>query len=109
MNVFGFEFKTKEEREEEKREFFLRIFPKGLAQREEVEQALKTRLPNVDIKAAMFYYILVRDAMTSRGGAAFEEAAETAEKRQRMIKVTPEILETVRELMKKQGDRIAEF
>lgn len=104
MNVFGFEFKTKEEREEQKREFFLRIFPKGPAQREEVEQALRTRLPNVDIKASMFYYILVRDAMTSKGGAAFEEAARTAEKKHKMIKITPEILEAVRELIKKQEE-----
>ena len=52
----------------------------------------------------MFYYILVRDAMTSKGGAAFEEAARTAEKKQKMIKITPEILEAVRELIKKQEE-----
>ena len=42
--------------------------------------------------------------MTSKGGAAFEEAARTAEKKHKMIKITPEILEAVRELIKKQEE-----
>lgn len=99
MNLFGLEIKSKEEREQEEREYLLRIFPGGTEQKAAVEQELKRRLPSVDTKAVMLYYILVRDVMTSRKGAAFEEAVEQVGKKQHMLNATPEILDTVRSLM----------
>ena len=45
MNILGFEIKSKEEREQEEREYLHRIFPGGTAQKAAVEQQLKERLP----------------------------------------------------------------
>lgn len=99
MNLFGLEIKSREEREQEEREYLLRIFPGGAEQKAEVEQELKRRLPAVDTKAVMLYYILVRDAMTSKKGATFEDAAKKVGKKQHMLNATPEILDVVRSLM----------
>ena len=50
MNIFGFEIKSKEEREQEEREYLHRIFPGGTAQKAAVEQQLKEKLPKEDKK-----------------------------------------------------------
>ena len=44
MNIFGFEIKSKEEREQEEREYLHRIFPGGTAQKAAVEQQLREKL-----------------------------------------------------------------
>ena len=77
MNIFGFEIKSKEEREQEEREY----------------------LPKEDKKAVMLYYILVKDAMTAGNGMSFEEAVGRVSKKQRILKLTPVMLEKVREVM----------
>ena len=61
MNILGFEIKSKEEREQEEREYLHRIFPGGTAQKASVEQQLREKLPKEDKKAVMLYYILVKD------------------------------------------------
>ena len=91
--------KSKEEREQEEREYLHRIFPGGTAQKAAVEQQLKERLPREDKKAVMLYYILVKDAMTAGNGMSFEEAVEKVSKKQRILKLTPVMLEKVREVM----------
>ena len=98
MNIFGFEIKSKEEREQEEREYLHRIFPGGTAQKASVEQ-LKEKLPKEDKKAVMLYYILVKDAMTAGNGMSFEEAVGRVSKKQRILKLTPVMLEKVREVM----------
>ena len=95
MNIFGFEIKSKEEREQEEREYLHRIFPGGTAQKASVEQQLREKLP----KAVMLYYILVKDAMTAGNGMSFEEAVGRVSKKQRILKLTPVMLEKVREVM----------
>lgn len=99
MNILGFEIKSKEEREQEEREYLHRIFPGGTAQKAAVEQQLKERLPREDKKAVMLYYILVKDAMTAGNGMSFEEAVEKVSKKQRILKLTPVMLKKVREVM----------
>lgn len=99
MNILGFEIKSKEEREQEEREYLHRIFTGGTAQKAAVEQQLKERLPREDKKAVMLYYILVKDAMTAGNGMSFEEAVEKVSKKQRILKLTPVMLEKVREVM----------
>ena len=47
----------------------------------------------------MLYYILVKDAMTAGNGMSFEEAVEKVSKKQRILKLTPVMLEKVREVM----------
>ncbi|MCC8025741.1 MAG: hypothetical protein LIP16_10630 [Clostridium sp.] len=99
MNLFGLDIKSKEEREQEEREYLLRIFPGGPEQKVAVERELRTRLPWADIRSVMLFYVLVRDAMTAKNGPDFETAVEKVKNKQRMIKITPEILAVVRELM----------
>lgn len=47
----------------------------------------------------MLYYILVKDAMTAGNGMSFEEAVGKVSKKQRILKLTPVMLEKVREVM----------
>ena len=98
MNILGFEIKSKEEREQEEREYLHRIFPGGTAQKAAVEQQQR-KAPQGKIKAVMLYYILVKDAMTAGNGMSFEEAVEKVSKKQRILKLTPVMLEKVREVM----------
>ena len=55
MNILGFEIKSKEEREQEEREYLHRIFPGGTAQKAAVEQQLKERLPREDKKLSLIH------------------------------------------------------
>ena len=106
MNILGFEIKSKEEREQEEREYLHRIFPGGTAQKAAVEQQLKERLPREDKKAVMLYYILVKDAMTAGNGMSFEEAVEKVSKKQRILKLTPVMLEKVMALAGSEMKRL---
>ena len=62
-------------------------------------EQLKEKLPKEDKKAVMLYYILVKDAMTAGNGMSFEEAVGKVSKKQRILKLTPVMLEKVREVM----------
>lgn len=99
MNIFGFEIKSKEEREKEEKEYLHRIFPGGAGQRDLVEKELAQRVPKADGKAVMLYYILIRDAMTAGNGMSFEEAVAKVAKKQRVLKMTPVMMETVKRVM----------
>ena len=57
----------------------------------------------MEIRGLMLYYVLMRDAMTGRDEMDFEDAVVKVSKRQRMIKVTPEILKVVREVLDENG------
>ena len=106
MNILGFEIKSKEEREQEEREYLHRIFPGGTAQKAAVEQQLKEKLPKEDKKAVMLYYILVKDAMTAGNGMSFEEAVGKVSKKQRILKLTPVMLEKVMALAGSEMKRL---
>lgn len=99
MGFTWMEFKSRHERELDEQEYLLRIFPGGREQKKTVEQELSRRLPGIDVKGVMLYYILIRDAMTSRHGESFDLAAVTAMKKQHMVKVTPRIIAAVKEVM----------
>lgn len=99
MNIFGIEVKSKEEREKEEQEYLHRIFPGGTEEKASVEQQLKDQLPKTDKKAVMLYYILVKDAMTAGPGMSFEEAVAKVAKKQSILKMTPEMVRTVKGIM----------
>ena len=99
MSLFGLEFKSREERERDERDYLYRIFPGGNDQKKAVQKELASRLPSVDIRGLMLFYVLVRDAMTGRDPMSFEDAVAKVSKKQRMIKVTPEILEAVKPVL----------
>lgn len=99
MGFLGLDFKSREEREQEERDYLYRIFPGGGDEKAAVEKELASRLPGLDGKELMLFYILVRDAMTVRGGCSFEDAAARVAGKQRILKVTPEIVEAVKAVM----------
>ena len=99
MGFMGLDFKSREERERDEKDYLLRIFPGGNEQKAAVAEKLASRLPWVDDKGIMLYYVLVRDAMTGRDEISFEEAVAKVAKKQRMVKITPEILKTVKEVL----------
>lgn len=103
MSLFGLEFKSREERERDERDYLYRIFPGGNEQKKAIEKELASKLPWVEIRGLMLYYVLMRDAMTGRDEMDFEDAVVKVSKRQRMIKVTPEILKVVREVLDENG------
>ena len=48
MEIFGFNFKSKAEKEKEARDYMERVFPGGEKEREQVRQELTKRLPEKD-------------------------------------------------------------
>lgn len=103
MGFTWMELKSRQERERDEREYLLRIFPGGKEQKKAVEQELALRLPGMDMKGVMLYYILIRDAMTGRDGEGFEMAAVMAMKKQHMVKVTPGIIAAVKAVMEENS------
>lgn len=59
--MFDFNFKNKEEREEESNEYFLKLFPFGIEQREAVEDLLNDLFPLHKKNNLMFHYIDAKD------------------------------------------------
>lgn len=103
MSFMGMNFKSRAEQERDKQDYLLRIFPEGKKQKKAVEQELALRIPGVDVKGVMLYYILIRDAMTAGAGDSFEMAAAMAMKKQRMVKVTPGIMAAVKAVMEENS------
>ena len=54
----------------------------------------------------MLYYILVKDAMTAGNGMSFEEAVGKVSKKQRILKLTPVMLEKVMALAGSEMKRL---
>lgn len=103
MGFAWMEFKSRQERERDERDYLLRIFPKGREQKKAVEQELALRLPGMDRKGVMLYYVLIRDSMTGRDQESFEMASAVAMRRQHMVKVTPAVTAAVRAVMEENS------
>lgn len=103
MGFMGLDFKSREEREREEKDYLYRIFPGGNEQKAAVRKELAARIPWEDSTGLMLYYVLVRDAMTLRDGKSFEEAVALAAKKQRMINATPEILKVLKAVMEENS------
>ena len=54
MSLFGLEFKSREEREREERDYLYRIFPGGNEQKKAVEKELASKLPWVEIRCLLY-------------------------------------------------------
>lgn len=55
MSLFGLEFKSREEREREERDYLYRIFPGGNEQKKAVEKELASKLPWVEIRLSLIH------------------------------------------------------
>lgn len=98
-----FDFRSKEERERDYKAFYKRVFPGGEAQKERVRSALAERLPGEEITFLLMYYITLKDAMVLDDELGFYEAADQAQRKMSVIKVTPQMLEVIREVMEQDG------
>lgn len=81
MEIFGFNFKSKAEKEKEARDYMERVFPGGEKEREQVRQELTKRLPEKDETDLLLCYVHIRDRMTGTG-LSFEQVAGEVEKLQ---------------------------
>ena len=65
--------------------------------------ALAERLPGEEITFLLMYYITLKDAMVLDDELGFYEAADQAQRKMSVIKVTPQMLEVIREVMEQDG------
>lgn len=98
-----FDFRSKEERERDYKAFYKRVFPGGEAQKERVTKLLEERLPGEQITYLLMYYITLKDTMALDDELDFYDAAVRAQRQLNVIKVTPPMLEIIREIMEQDG------
>ena len=97
------DFRSKEERERDYKAFYKRVFPGGEVQKERVRSVLAERLPGEEITFLLMYYITLKDAMVLDDELDFYEAAAQAQRKMSVIKVTPQMLAIIREVMEQDG------
>ena len=95
-----FDFRSGEERDRDYRAFSRRVFPGGDQQKERITGLLKEKLPGEDITCLLMFYITVKNFMLDGDGMSFEEAVKESTRKMSVIKVTPQVLNAVREVMK---------
>jgi hypothetical protein len=98
MEIFGFNFKSKAEKEKEARDYMERVFPGGEKEREQVRQELTKRLPEKDETDLLLCYVHIRDRMTGTG-LSFEQVAGEVEKLQWIPDMDQKSLDAIREVM----------
>ncbi len=99
-SIFGFTYKSKEEREEEYQSYFKKIFPYGEPQKQKVEEILAGLLNNNQGSRLMMYYILIKEAMIDSEDKDYRALAAGVEKK-KFVKLTPELKDCVRMLIYK--------
>lgn len=99
-SIFGFTYKSKEEREEEYQSYFKKIFPYGEPQKQKVEEILAGLLNNNQGSRLMMYYILIKEAMIDSEDNDYRALAAGVEKK-KFVKLTPELKDCVRMLIYK--------
>lgn len=99
-NFFGFNFKSKEEREKEYQDYFHKIFPYGEPQKQKVEELLVNLLKKNKGNQFMMHYILIKEAMIDSEVKDYETIAAGIEKK-RFVKLTPELKDCIRILIYK--------
>ena len=62
-SIFGFTYKSKEEREKEYQDYFHKIFPYGELQKQKVEDILVDLSHKNQGNQFMMHYILIKEAM----------------------------------------------
>ena len=98
MQILGFNFKSKAEREQDEKKYKDRIFPGGEEEREKVCLELKKRLPGEDEKDLLMCYVHFRDQMTG-DGLSFEQVEKEAKELQWLSFADQKIFDGIREVM----------
>ncbi len=98
MQILGFNFKSKAEKERDEKNYRERVFPGGEEEREKVRKALTQRLPGKDEKDLMLCYVHIRDQMTGKK-LSFEQVVSEIGKIQWLSFADQEMLLGIREVM----------
>lgn len=99
-SFFGFNYKSKEEREKEYQEYCRKIFPHGEEQRQRVLDLLTELFGKEKVNQLMLHYILIKEAMIDSENKDYEAIAARIEKK-RIVKLNPELKECIRILIYK--------
>lgn len=99
-SIFGFTYKSKEEREKEYQSYFKKIFPYGEPQKQKVEDILVDLSHKNQGNQFMMHYVLIKEAMIDSEDKNYEVIAAGIEKK-RFVKLTPELKDCVRILIYK--------
>lgn len=99
-SIFGFNYKSKEEREEEYQSYFKKVFPYGELQKQKVENILVDLSNKNQGNQFMMHYVLIKEAMIDSEVKNYEVIAAGIE-RKRFVKLTPELKDCLRMLIYK--------
>lgn len=102
-NFFGFNYKSKEEREREYQEYVHKIFPYGEEQRQRIQDLLAELHGKDKVNQLMFHYILIKEAMLDSFDRDYESIAARIEKK-RIVKLNSEQKECIRLLIYRDLD-----
>ena len=99
-NFFGFEYKSKKEREKEYQEYFHKLFPYGEPQKQKVQELLIELIRKKQGNQLMMHYVLIKEAMIDSEDRDYEAIAARVEKG-RYVKLNSELKDCIRILIYK--------
>ena len=93
------DFRSREEKERDFREFSERVFPGGLEHRKRVRARLKELLPKEDVTYILMYYTALKDLLVRRTSMTFEEGMGQVTSEIRVLRMTPAIEKAIRTVL----------
>ena len=102
------DFRSREEKERDYREFTERVFPGGVEHKKRVRDRLKELLPKEDVTYVFMYYVALKDLMVRRPAVTYEEAMRQVCSEIRVLRMKPEIEAAIRQVLeedqRKEGE-----
>ena len=93
------DFRSREEKERDFREFSERVFPGGLEHKKRVRARLKELLPKEDVTYILMYYTALKDLLVRRPSMTFEEGMGQVTSEIRVLRMTPAIEKAIRTVL----------
>ncbi len=97
------DFRSKEEKERDYREFAERVFPQGPEQKKKVRARLKELLPKEDVTYIFMYYVALKDLMIRKPAMTFEAALGQVCGEIRVMKITPPVEAALRQVLEEDA------
>ena len=102
------DFRSREEKERDYREFTERVFPGGVEHKKRVRDRLKELLPKEVVTYVFMYYVALKDLMVRRPTVTYEEAMRQVCSEIRVLRMKPEIEAAIRQVLeedqRKEGE-----
>ncbi|HJB06412.1 MAG TPA: hypothetical protein H9716_00915 [Candidatus Enterocloster faecavium] len=93
------DFRSREEKERDYREFAERVFPGGTEHKKRVRERLKELLPKEDVTYVFMYYVALKDLLVRRPSTTFEEGMRQVCGEIRVMRITPQIKEAIQKVL----------